>query len=105
VNLEEAFRRIHPNSANLFHRRSPFGEICNELTLAHAMPSGAVHPITPINSETPRRPNPTSKRALTCRTAELRFHLQANGSDKGLDRLMIEGSMYHQLPSELLRIA
>src|ERR1700688_4910724 len=50
VNLEEAFRRIHPNSANLFHRRSPFGEICKELTLAHAMPSGAVHPITPINS-------------------------------------------------------
>src|ERR1700730_1921030 len=50
VNLEEAFRRIHLNSANLSHRRSPFGEICNELTLAHAMPSGAVHPITPINS-------------------------------------------------------
>src|ERR1700693_1317993 len=49
VNLEEAFRRIHPNSANLFHRRSPSSEICNELTLAHAMPSGAVHPITPIN--------------------------------------------------------
>src|ERR1700739_1051884 len=51
VKLEEAFRRIHPNSANLFHRRSPSSEICNELTLAHAMPSGAVHPIRPINSE------------------------------------------------------
>src|ERR1700721_1162221 len=45
VNLEEALRRIHPNSANLVHRRSPFGEICNELTLAHAMPSGG--PSTP----------------------------------------------------------
>src|SRR3984893_18344322 len=50
VKLEEALRRIHPNSANLFHRRSPSSEICNELTLAHAMPSGAVHPITPTNS-------------------------------------------------------
>src|ERR1700757_2127389 len=49
VKLEEAFRRIHPNSANLFHRRSPSSEICNELTLAHAMPSGGVHPIRPIN--------------------------------------------------------
>src|ERR1700721_2621624 len=39
VKLEEAFRRIHPNSANLFHRRSPFSEICNDLILAHAMPS------------------------------------------------------------------
>jgi hypothetical protein len=55
--------------------------------------------------ETPRRPNLTSKRALTRRTAKLRFHLQANGSDKGLDRLMIEGSLDHQLPTELLRIA
>jgi hypothetical protein len=53
VNLEEAFRHIHPNSANLFHRRSLFGEIGNELNLAHAMPSGAVHPITPINIESP----------------------------------------------------
>src|ERR1700730_11033434 len=52
VKLEEAFRRIHPNSANLFHRRSPSSEICNELTLAHSMPSGAVHPITP--NEFPR---------------------------------------------------
>src|SRR3984885_4254808 len=51
VKLEEAFRRIHPNSANLFHRRSPFSEICNDLILAHAMPSGAVHPNRPINTE------------------------------------------------------
>src|ERR1700722_19202993 len=50
VKLEETLRRIHPNSANLFHRRSPFGEICNDLILAHAMPSGAVHPNTPINT-------------------------------------------------------
>src|ERR1700719_1108509 len=51
VKLEEAFRRIHPNSANLFHRRSPFSEICNDLILAHAMPSGAVHPNRPINTQ------------------------------------------------------
>src|ERR1700756_3519505 len=51
VKLEEPLRRIHPNSANLFHRRSPFSEICNDLILAHAMPSGAVHPNTPINSQ------------------------------------------------------
>jgi hypothetical protein len=49
VKLEEALRRIHPNSANLFHRRSPFSEICNDLILAHAMPSAAVHPNRPIN--------------------------------------------------------
>src|SRR5664279_3392777 len=48
--LEETLRRIHPNSANLFHRRSPFNEICNDLILAHAMPSGAVHPNTPFNN-------------------------------------------------------
>jgi hypothetical protein len=51
VKLEEALRRIHPNSANLFHRRSPFSEICNDLILAHAMPSRAVHPNRPINIE------------------------------------------------------
>src|ERR1700730_4153761 len=50
VKLEEALRGVHPNSANLFHRRSPFSEICNDLILAHAMPSGAVHPNTPIHS-------------------------------------------------------
>ncbi len=49
VKSEDALRRIHPNSANLFHRRSPFSEICNDLILAHAMPSGAVHPNRPIN--------------------------------------------------------
>ena len=43
-------------------------------------------------------------RARSC-TAKLRFHLHANGGDKGSDRPMIDGSLYHQLPSELLRIA
>jgi hypothetical protein len=37
-------RRIHPNSANLFHGRSPLSEINNnDLNLAHSMPPGAVH--------------------------------------------------------------
>jgi len=36
-------RRVHPNSANLFHGRSPLSEICNDLILAQSMPSGAVH--------------------------------------------------------------
>jgi hypothetical protein len=40
------FRRIHANSANLFHGRSPLFEICNDLILAQSMPSGAVHPNT-----------------------------------------------------------
>jgi hypothetical protein len=37
------FRRIHPNSGNLFHGRSPLSEIYNDLILARLMPSGAVH--------------------------------------------------------------
>jgi hypothetical protein len=40
------FRRVHANSANLFHGRSPLFEICNDLILAQSMPSGAVHPNT-----------------------------------------------------------
>src|SRR3954451_19911522 len=43
VKLEDVFRRIHPNSANLLHGRSPLSEISNDLSLAHSMPSGAVH--------------------------------------------------------------
>jgi hypothetical protein len=38
-------RRVHANSANLFHGRSPLSEICNDLILAQSMPSGAVHTI------------------------------------------------------------
>src|SRR5229473_1850409 len=34
VKLENVFRRIHPNSANLVHGRSPLSEICNDLILA-----------------------------------------------------------------------
>ena len=47
VKLEEMFRRVHPNSANLFHGPSPLSEICNDLILAQSMPLGAVHTNTP----------------------------------------------------------
>jgi hypothetical protein len=43
VNLENVFRRIHPNSGNMSHGRPALSEICNDLILAHLMPSGAVH--------------------------------------------------------------
>ena len=43
VKLENALLRVHPNSANLFHGRFPLSEICNDLSLARSMPSGAVH--------------------------------------------------------------
>src|ERR1700682_123416 len=46
MKLEKMFRRVHANSANLFHGRSPLFEICDDLILAQSMPSGAVHPIT-----------------------------------------------------------
>jgi len=36
-------RRVHSNSANLFHGRSPLFEINTDLILAHPMPPGAVH--------------------------------------------------------------
>src|ERR1700687_2676229 len=53
VKLEKMLRRIHANSANLFHGRSPLSEICNDLILAQSMPSGAVHPITRICQSVP----------------------------------------------------
>jgi hypothetical protein len=43
VKLKDMLRRINPNSANLFHGRSPLYEINNDLILARSMPSGAVH--------------------------------------------------------------
>jgi hypothetical protein len=43
VNLENVFRRIHANSANLFHGWPPLSEIYSDLILARLMPSGAVH--------------------------------------------------------------
>jgi hypothetical protein len=46
VKLKKTLRRIHADSANLFHGRSPLSEICNDLILAQSMPSGAVHPNT-----------------------------------------------------------
>ena len=48
MKLEKMFRRVHANSANLFHGRSPLFEICNDLILAQSMPSGAVHTNTAI---------------------------------------------------------
>src|SRR5713226_6121808 len=43
VKLKNVFRRIHTNSANLFHGRPPLSEIYSDLILARLMPSGAVH--------------------------------------------------------------
>src|ERR1700682_855605 len=43
MQLKNVFRRVHPDSANLFHGRSPLSEINNDLILAHSMPPGAVH--------------------------------------------------------------
>jgi len=43
VKLENVFRRIHTNSANLFHGRPPLSEINSDLILAPLVPSGAVH--------------------------------------------------------------
>src|ERR1700736_5207256 len=56
MKLEKMFRRVHANSANLFHGRSPLFEICNDLILAQSMPSGAVHPITRICQSVPSVP-------------------------------------------------
>jgi hypothetical protein len=38
VKLEKMFRRIHANSDNLFHGRSPLSETCNDLILEQSMP-------------------------------------------------------------------
>jgi hypothetical protein len=43
VNLENVFRRINANSANLFHGRPPLSEIYSDLVLARLMPSAAFH--------------------------------------------------------------
>src|SRR5438128_11634255 len=43
VKLENVFRRIHTNSANLFHGRPPLSEIYSDLILARLMPLGTVH--------------------------------------------------------------
>src|ERR1700704_30110 len=56
MKLEEMLRRVHANSANLFHGRSPLFEICNDLILAQSMPSGAVHPNTRICQSVPMEP-------------------------------------------------
>src|SRR5208283_5089270 len=47
MKLENVLRRIHPNSTNLVHERSPLSEINDDLTLAHSMPPGAVHTNSP----------------------------------------------------------
>ena len=35
MKLKNLLRRIHPNSSNIFHGRSPLSDICNDLILAH----------------------------------------------------------------------
>ena len=42
MKLEEMFRRVHPNSADLF-TDGLLCRICNHLILAQTMPFGAVH--------------------------------------------------------------
>src|ERR1700730_5096717 len=54
VELENVFRRIHANSANLFHGRPPLSEIYSDLILARLMPSAAVH--TNSNAGVPDEP-------------------------------------------------
>src|SRR5580704_2790263 len=60
VKLENVLRRIHPNSANLAHGRSPLSEISNDLSLARWMPSGAVHPNMTTSVTVRRRCSPRS---------------------------------------------
>jgi hypothetical protein len=44
VKLENMLRRIHSDSDNLFHGRSPLSEISNnDPILTHSVPPGAVH--------------------------------------------------------------
>jgi hypothetical protein len=52
VKLENVFRRIHPNSANLFHGRPPLSEIYSDLIiLARLMPLEAVHTNRMLHAE------------------------------------------------------
>src|SRR5208282_4231774 len=51
VKLEKVLRRIHANSANMFHERPPLSEIYDDLILAQSMPSGAVHTNNPGSRE------------------------------------------------------
>src|SRR5690242_10242262 len=46
VKLENVFRRIHSNAANLDHGRSPLSEVAHDLILAHRCRRG---PSTPTN--------------------------------------------------------
>src|SRR3954454_9412336 len=62
MKLENVLRRIHPNSANLLHGRSPLSEISNDLSLAHSMPSGAVHTSSLPRSRCPAGCSPKSYR-------------------------------------------
>src|SRR6202011_2714125 len=43
VKLENVFRRIHANSANLFHGRPPLSEVYSDLILPRLMPSRTAH--------------------------------------------------------------
>src|SRR3954454_11255492 len=53
VKLENVFRRIHSNAANLVHGRSPLSEVAHDLILAHRCRRG---PSTPTNSPAASKP-------------------------------------------------
>src|SRR5581483_3232163 len=67
VKLKNVLRRIHANSGNLFHGRSPLSEISNDLSLAHGCRRGPSTP-TGLSPALPR----LSRRRLQ--------HLQSSGT-------------------------
>jgi integrase len=66
MELEKMLRRVHANSANLFHGRSPLSEICNDLILAQSMPSGAVQTIIARTCRAYCKRQRRSRRVSTC---------------------------------------
>src|ERR1700722_11445083 len=69
VKLENVLRRIHPNSANLVHGRSPWSEITqHDLILAHQMPSGAVHTNRSATTTSPGSARRVARAASTSST-------------------------------------
>jgi hypothetical protein len=54
MQLKNTFRRVDTNARKLPHGRLPCLRICNDLNLAHSMPSG---PSTPTFSSFPVRHN------------------------------------------------
>jgi hypothetical protein len=84
VKLEKMFRRVHPNSANLFHGRSPLSEICNDLILAQSMPSGAVH----TNNEMKIAPRSARAAILTALERQLKKGDKSLVGNKGYRRFL-----------------